>query len=209
MELDLFSSKETHLKSIPIEDGKLFFVKKLPLPYPNIEIFNRLANDTLWRTESVNIWGKTFTQPRLIAWYGDEGKSYKYSGNLFKPLAWTPLLLAIKEQVEKTCDVEFNSVLLNYYRDSADSMGFHSDNEPELGETPNIASLSLGETRQFVFKHKYKKELKPIRINLDDGNLILMSGEIQKNWAHGIPKETKKCGPRINLTFRFIYSKPK
>ena len=206
MELDLFNSKDVQLKSIPIEDGELSFLDDLPLPYSKLEIFNRLKNETEWKTESISVWGKTYLQPRLIAWYGDEGKSYKYSGNLFQALPWTPLLVTIKEEVEKICSKKFNSVLLNYYRDSADSMGFHSDNEPELGKTPNIASLSLGETRIFVFKHKYKKGLKPIRISLKNGNLVLMSGETQKNWVHGIPKETKKCGSRINLTFRFIYN---
>ncbi|MFA6041016.1 MAG: alpha-ketoglutarate-dependent dioxygenase AlkB, partial [Methylophilus sp.] len=96
----------------------------------------------------------------------------------------------------------FNSVLLNYYRDGSDSMGFHSDNEAELGKNPVIASLSLGETRTLVLKHKTNKSLKPIRLKLNDASLLLMAGELQTHWQHGIPKESKHCNARINLTFR-------
>lgn len=202
--MDLFDSHETLIK-LPMEDGELYFLEKLDLPYPNNDVFTKILNETSWRAESITIWGKTHLQPRLIAWYGDTDKSYKYSGVRFEPLPWTPLLLSIKEQIEKVCNKHFNSVLLNYYRDGSDSMGFHSDNEPELGENPSIASLSLGETRAFTFKHRFKKELKPIKINLKDGNLFLMEGYIQKNWEHGIQKEPKKMGARINLTFRYIY----
>jgi alkylated DNA repair dioxygenase AlkB len=101
----------------------------------------------------------------------------------------------------------FNSVLLNYYRDHRDSMGFHSDDERELGPTPIIASVSLGATRTFVLKHKTRPELKPIRLELPSGSLLLMKGLTQKNWKHGIDKQSKPCGPRVNLTFRQIFEK--
>jgi alkylated DNA repair dioxygenase AlkB len=98
----------------------------------------------------------------------------------------------------------FNSVLINYYRDHRDSMGMHSDDEPELGPNPVIASLSLGQTRQFVMRHKTNRALKIMRMNLDSGSLLLMKGETQTHWKHGIPKESQACGPRVNLTFRRI-----
>ncbi len=112
-----------------------------------------------WRAENVVVWGKTFPQPRLIAWYGDEGHNYTYSGIQLHPLPWTELLLNIKRKIEAFVDTTFNSVLLNYYRDNRDSMGF-SDDERELGEHPVIASLSLGQERTLIFKHKTAKTLK-------------------------------------------------
>lgn len=202
--MDLFDSHETLIK-LPMEDGDLYFLENLSLLHAYNEVFTRLLNETPWRSENITIWGKTHLQPRLIAWYGDSEKSYKYSGVRFEPLPWTPLLLSIKEQIEKISNKKFNSVLLNYYRNGADSMGFHSDNEPELGESPSIASFSLGQTRVLTFKHKFKKELKAIKIDLKDGNLFLMGGNIQKNWEHGIQKDSKKIGARINLTFRYIF----
>ena len=98
----------------------------------------------------------------------------------------------------------FNSVLLNYYRDNRDSMGFHSDDEPELGERPVIASVSLGEERTLVLKHQLNKLAKPVRLRLASGSVLLMKGETQRYWKHGVAKKTRACGPRINLTFRRI-----
>lgn len=104
-------------------------------------------------------------------------------------------------------DIDFNSVLLNYYRDNRDSMGLHSDDEPELGPRPTIASVSLGEERTLVFKHKTSQELAPVRLRLAAGSLLVMKGDTQRNWKHGINKEDRHCGPRVNLTFRRIVSK--
>ena len=95
-------------------------------------------------------------------------------------------------------------MLLNYYRDQRDSMGMHSDDEPELGSNPTIASVSLGEQRTLVLKHKFRKELKPVHLPLDSGSLLLMKGATQHHWKHGINKESRPCGPRVNLTFRRI-----
>jgi alkylated DNA repair dioxygenase AlkB len=201
--MDLFNASAA-LTSLPITDGKVCYLEKLTLPYPNETLLARLIAETSWRADPIKVWGKVYMQPRLMAWYGDTGKSYMYSGRLYEPYPWTPLLLALKDCVEQACHHTFNSVLLNYYRDGHDSMGFHSDNEPELGRIPVIASLSLGETRTFVLKHKSNKALKPIRLKLNDGSLLLMSGELQTYWQHGIPKETKPCGARVNLTFRSI-----
>jgi alkylated DNA repair dioxygenase AlkB len=136
--------------------------------------------------------------------YGDEGRRYSYSGVALIPLPWTPLLLSIRRRVEDVASWSFNSVLLNYYRDNNDSMGFHSDDEPELGPQPVIASLSLGATRTFVFKSKIDKAAKPVRVALASGHLLIMKGDTQRNWQHGILKESRRCGARINLTFRRI-----
>ena len=113
--------------------------------------------------------GNPYPQPRLVAWYGDEGRSYQDSGVRLNPLPWTEPLLLLKRKVEYAAGVEFNSVLLNYYRDNRDSMGFHSDDEKELGERPTIASVSLGQERVFVMKPKRDKAAKPVKLTLESG----------------------------------------
>jgi alkylated DNA repair dioxygenase AlkB len=202
--MDLFDAY-TSLRAIPISNGNVSFLAKLTLPHPSAALLAKLIAETPWRTDPIKVWGKVYMQPRLMAWYGDMGKSYMYSGRLYEPYPWTPLLLQLKDGVEQACDHTFNSVLLNYYRDGNDSMGFHSDNEVELGKNPVIASLSLGETRTFILKHKTNKSLKPIRLKLNDASLLLMAGELQTHWQHGIPKENKSCSARINLTFRTVF----
>jgi alkylated DNA repair dioxygenase AlkB len=117
--------------------------------------------------------------------------------------AWSEVLTELRVAIETFTGATFNSVLLNLYRDHRDSMGFHADDEPELGPCPTIASLSLGAERTLVFKHRTRK-LAPVRINLAAGSLLVMKGETQHNWFHGIHKLTAPCGPRINLTFRKI-----
>jgi alkylated DNA repair dioxygenase AlkB len=115
-----------------------------------------------------------------------------------------PVILELKARVEAACDAPFNSVLLNLYRDGADSMGWHSDDEPELGERPVIASLSLGATRRFRLRHRLRKELEPVAIDLENGSLLIMAGETQRFWKHQISKTKRVSGPRVNLTFRNI-----
>ncbi|WP_313702931.1 alpha-ketoglutarate-dependent dioxygenase AlkB [Massilia sp.] len=197
--MDLFDSPGT-LVPIPIEDGALALMARLPLPYSTDEVFRRLRDETPWRQDSIVLFGKQHLQPRLTAWYGDA--SYTYSGLRLEPLPWTPLLAELSAAVETACACRFNSVLLNYYRNERDSMGMHSDDEPELGPEPAIASLSLGATRSFILRHKRNKCTR--KLDLHDGSLLLMSGSLQSNWLHGIHKATRSLGERINLTFRFI-----
>ena len=120
-----------------------------------------------------------------------------------QPQAWTAELLAIKERIEPVAGVVFNSVLLNYYRTERDSMGWHSDDERELGENPVIASVNLGATRRFHFKHKHLTEER-IALDLTVGSLLIMAGSTQHFWLHQLPKSSRALGPRINLTFRVI-----
>ena len=120
------------------------------------------------------------------------------------PLIWTRPLLTIKNKIEKITKHCFNSVLLNQYRHRKDSVSWHSDDEPELGKEPIIASVSFGATRQFMLKHKSKTEIKPITLNLNSGSLLLMKGKTQECWLHQVPKTRKEVSPRINLTFRTI-----
>ncbi len=198
-------TKNTNLfEKVPIADAEVYYLSDLELGRGHDEGLRTLIADVPWRQEKILVWGKVFQQPRLAAWYGDLGSYYTYSGLRLTPLPWTDLLLEIRRHVEAATAASFNSVLLNYYRDNRDSMGFHSDDEPELGERPIIASLSLGEERTFVLKHKANKLAKPVRLRLASGSLLLMKGETQRYWQHGIAKETRRCGPRVNLTFRHI-----
>ena len=200
---DLFSDSSGPLL-LPVEDAELIYMESIDLLRKPNALMSTLIAETPWRAEEVVVWGKRFPQPRLIAWYGDEGSSYAYSGIALKPLPWTPVLLNIKQRVESLAYYQFNSVLLNYYRDNRDSMGMHSDDEPELGSKPTIASLSLGETRTLVFAHKFDRTASTFKLLLKSGSLLIMKGPTQQNWKHGINKESRRCGPRVNLTFRRI-----
>jgi alkylated DNA repair dioxygenase AlkB len=200
---DLFSDLNQPQR-LAMQDAEVYLFRTLSLPEPAGQLLAQLIHETPWRAQDIVVWGKKYPQPRLVAWYGDPGKSYTYSSIKFTSLPWTGLLLSLKHCIESvTCEV-FNSVLLNYYRNHRDSMGMHSDDEPELGAQPVIASLSLGEQRTLVFKHKISKDLKSVRLVLPSGSLLLMKGDTQKCWKHGINKEEKPLGARVNLTFRKI-----
>ena len=197
--MDLFSSGAA-LIPIPLEDGELSMLTQLPLSLDNAAVMARLVAETDWRSESITLWGKQFLQPRLTAWHGEA--SYTYSGLTLQALPFTPLLGEIRQAVQAASGRRFNSVLLNYYRNERDSMGMHSDDEPELGPAPAIASVSFGATRTFLLRHKRSK--RTVRLDLTDGSMLLMAGATQANWSHGINKSTRTIGARINLTFRFI-----
>ena len=197
--MDLFSSSPI-LTPIPVRDGELAFLPQLPLALTNEEVLARLIDETAWRSEVITVWGKQHPQPRLTAWHG-EG-AYTYSGLRLEPLPFTPLQLEIRAAVEAATGRHFNSVLLNYYRDGRDSMGMHSDNEPELGLEPAIASVSFGAERTFILLHKASGER--LKIALSDGSLLLMAGKLQQHWSHGINKTARSIGSRVNLTFRMI-----
>ncbi len=189
---------------LPAPESAILYRRTLPFALPPAQILAQLLTGIAWRSESIVVWGKRYPQPRLIAWYGDAGKRYTYSHTALEPLPWTDLLLALKCAVEHAARWTFNSVLLNYYRDGRDGMGMHSDDEPELGPAPTIASLSFGATRTFVLRHKRRKDLEPIRLPVESASLLLMTGGTQDNWKHGIVKTRRDCGPRVNLTFRRI-----
>jgi alkylated DNA repair dioxygenase AlkB len=197
--MDLFTPS-AQLSPIALPDGELFVLEQLPLPLDNAAMLARLIAETDWRAESITLWGKQMAQPRLSAWHGDA--RYRYSGLTLEPLPFTPLQRQVKDAVEHATGQRFNSLLLNYYRDGRDSMGMHSDDEAELGPAPVIASLSFGETRRFILKHKRSGQR--LSLDLASGNLLLMAGATQANWLHGINKSARDLGPRVNLTFRKI-----
>jgi alkylated DNA repair dioxygenase AlkB len=201
--LDLFGDSR-ELESISLIDADLKFMRSFYEKSQADHYLKLLLKETPWRQDSINVWGKTHLQPRLTAWYGDPGTSYSYSGIRLQPLAWTATLQAIKIAVEEVANSRFNSVLINLYRDHQDSVGWHSDDEPELGHNPVIGSVSLGETRTFKLKHKRNRQEKPLAIDLTHGSLLLMAGPTQECWHHAIDKERMSKQPRINLTFRSI-----
>jgi alkylated DNA repair dioxygenase AlkB len=187
---------------LPMVDAELLFWSGTDLGQDYNHLLNTLISDSNWRHEEITVYGKAYRQPRLSAWYGDLG--YSYSGIRLEPEPWTPTLLNIRQQVQKLAGQDFNSVLLNYYRDQNDRMGMHSDDESELGQRPVIASLSLGETRTLLLRHKTRKDLKTIKLPLPSGSLLVMRGDTQQHWRHGISAERPHCGARINLTFRTV-----
>lgn len=196
----LFNSDKIEL-DLPDSDI-IYYPNFFPLKEADI-LFNELLFNTPWQQDQIKVFGKIFSQPRLTALYGNQGKPYSYSNIVMQPHNWTIPLQKLKSLVESACEIEFTSVLLNYYRDGMDSNGWHADNEKELGQNPVIASLSLGAERVFQLKHNTLPNQKA-KINLEHGSLLVMKGVTQHFWKHQIPKTTKPIGPRINLTFRII-----
>lgn len=156
-----------------------------------------------WEQESIRLYGKAIALPRLTAWYGDSGTSYTYSGITSRPNEWNKGLLVLKRQIEAWAGVEFNSVLLNWYRDGQDHLNWHADDEKELGANPVIASANFGATRDFLFRRNDDKSVKII-LPLKHGTLLLMRGGLQHFWQHSVPKRKRVKGARFNLTFRRI-----
>jgi alkylated DNA repair dioxygenase AlkB len=186
------------------QDGTVLFYPDFFSSQESKQFFETLEKTIYWQQEQIKYFGKLVDCPRLSAWYADTGKYYVYSGILNKPLPWTKELLMIKSRVEELSQTNFNSVLLNLYRNGKDSMGFHQDDEKELGQNPTIASVSFGGTRNFRLKHLNKADLS-YTIPLTNGSALIMKDETQHFWAHGISKTSKDVAPRINLTFRQIH----
>ncbi|OBQ15195.1 alpha-ketoglutarate-dependent dioxygenase AlkB [Anabaena sp. AL93] len=197
------ATNNTRKQILSLPDGEVTFYPNFFTKQESDDFFQVLHSDIKWRQDRMNIYGKVVDVPRKTAWYGNKGNSYKFSGIHFDPEPWTPTLLLIKEQIERIVESQFNSVLLNLYRDGKDGMSWHTDAEKELGKNPVIASVNFGGTRRFMFRHKNNKDLKA-EVELTHGSFLLMAGTTQHFWQHQIPKTLKKVEPRINLTFRII-----
>lgn len=174
--------------------------------YPEIEA-NQLCHqlfDTIpWKQDEVRMFGKILTTKRKIAWFADPGIHYTYAGVKKEGLAWIDLLLGIKQKVEAITGAKYNACLLNLYHEGAEGMGYHKDNEKEIISGSSIASLSFGVPRRFSFKHALTNE--KLDIELDNGSLLEMKGDIQQYWYHALPKTKKVKQMRINLTFRMLH----
>ncbi len=166
-------------------------------------LFAALRQEIPWQVHPVRMFGREIPSPRQSCWFGDPGTDYRYSGVRHAPLPWTPTLSGIRGEIEARLGVAVNSVLANHYRDGADRMGWHSDDEPELGSRPTIVSASFGASRRFALRHRRL----PLRQSLwlEHGSVLVMAGDSQAGWQHALPATRLACGPRINLTFRFIH----
>lgn len=157
-----------------------------------------------WEQRTQKMYDKTVITPRLTTWYGDDKKSYESAdNNASSTNPWTPELLALKERIEQEFGYKFNGVLLNLYRDQNDSVAWHKDKESRYGKRPVIASISLGQTRNFDFRKKDHYQSK-YSLPLPNGSILIMKGDLQENWEHRIAKSTIPMKERINLTFRFL-----
>lgn len=180
-----------------LQDGGVIFYDADFLPSARAEqYFVELRDQCVWE-QKPGIFGHM--QPRLIASYGDAGLSYRYSGIDNAALPWTATLLEIKQKVEAV-QGEYNFCLLNRYRSGSDSMGWHADDEPEMGNV--IGSLSLGATRKFRIRHNTSRKTQTFLVG--NGTLMIMAGTMQQHWQHSIPKTKLDVSERINLTFRQI-----
>ena len=170
-------------------------------------LFELLWRDLAWERREIVLFGRRLMQPRLVAWYGDPGATYRYSGQTLQPRPWHRGLCSLRERIEARTGCTFNAVLANGYRDGNDSMGWHSDDEPELGPRPCIASLSLGAERVFLLRPREPDaagKRPSSRLVLAHGSLLQMRGDSQARYQHSLPRTRRPVGPRINLTFRRV-----
>ena len=192
------------LSPLPLPQAELLFDPAF-LPAAEAEaLLVQLTADAAWEQRAIRIFGQEIPQPRFTAWYGDAEARYTYSGLAWEPRPWLSALHALRQRLEAATGHRFNSVLLNLYRDGRDSMGWHADDEPELGPAPAIASLSLGATRRFRLRPRAGLPHPPLNLDLPGGSLLLMRGPTQRHWQHALPKTARPVGPRLNLTFRWV-----
>ncbi len=202
---------------LPDADIRSLMPCPLPADMDADMLLASLLREVAWCAQSITLLGRTLLQPRLIAWVGDCDARYRYCGLQLQPTPWSALLMRLRQHIESLCQSavldpsktpRFNSVLLNCYRNGWDHMSLHSDDEPELGPNPVIASLSLGATRQFFMRHKTRSDAARAQFPLAHGQLLLMQGSTQRCWKHGIRKlsgaRAATVASRVNLTFRTI-----
>ncbi len=166
-------------------------------------LYRQLCDECLWTQPEVKLFGKRHKVPRLNAFYGDVGVEYRYSGVVHKATGWPPSLQVLRSRIDSLLGTRFNTVLLNWYRNGDDTMGYHADNEKELGQQPVIASVSLGAARRFVMKRRNAPATKR-ELLLEGGSLLVMAGRFQDDWLHAVPASRGDTEGRINLTFRRV-----
>lgn len=195
---------DTECLELDLPGGHLrYWPQLIPLSDADL-LLERLQKQVPWEQSEISIAGRRLKIPRLNAWYGEPGADYSYSGRLFRALPWLPELQRLKQCVEQVTGVGYNSALLNLYRDGRDSVDWHSDDEPELGVNPVIASVSLGAERRFQIKHKTRRDMQLQPLELAHGSLLLMEREFQHHWKHRLPKMSGLEAARVNITFRKV-----
>jgi alkylated DNA repair dioxygenase AlkB len=201
----------------PQGDNQQYLAQQFSLPdasvtlWPNwldaarsMALLQILQSQLPWSQDSILLFGKKVKIPRQQVWMGDNHCRYRYSGATFEPVPWHPQVKQLADKVGQFLQQPFNCVLLNLYASGQQHMGWHADNEPELGQDPTIASVSLGVSRRFELKHRAQPW--QLSLNLDPGSLLLMAANCQQHWLHRLPKQSKVHQSRLNLTFRYIAS---
>ena len=181
-------------------DGTVHYLGPVLSPAETDRFFQSLLTRVPWKNDELVLFGKRVVTAREVAWFGDPGLSYTYSGTTKEPLPWTPDLAALKSLAERLTGSTYNSCLLNLYHHGDEGMGWHSDDERSIVRHSAIASISFGAEREFRLRHKETGE--KVSVLLDSGSLLVMKDATQNHWQHCIPKSKKITSPRINLTFR-------
>ncbi len=190
------------LERIALDGGELLWVPQFLAPNAADAALAAIDAGIAWERHHVRIFGRELPAPRMSCWIGDPGAVYTYSRVRFDPRPWPRVLGPLRARVGAVAGESFNCVLANRYADGGDSMGWHADDEPELGSQPVIASLSLGATRRFVLRRRGGAARHELALH--HGSLLVMRGDTQANWQHALPRTAKPVGLRINLTFRRI-----
>ena len=193
------------LQAIPLPGGDLRFAPAWLAAGEADALFAALRDAIAWETHRIRLFGREVDSPRLSCWIGDPGAVYTYSRTRFEPRPWPAALAPVRSRLREALGVDFDSVLANRYRDGRDRMGWHSDDEPELGPCPVIASVSLGAARRFLLKPRGGGAA--VGLSLPHGSLLVMAGETQARWRHALPGTARPAGERINLTFRRILAR--
>ncbi len=206
--------RDDEFESIDLPGAELRYASAWLSPSDADALFAALNAEIAWETHRIRMFGREIDSPRRSCWIGDPGAVYTYSRTRFEPRPWPLAMVPVRRRLVQTLGLDFDSVLANLYRDGRDSMGWHSDDEPELGSAPLIASLSLGATRRFLFKPKpsaasalgghHPADDRRRSLPLSHGSLLVMSGLTQANYLHALPATAKPVGARINLTFRRV-----
>lgn len=195
---ELFTTGSGGKKIFDLPDTELILIDNFFTKEESDHFYEKLLHQTKWRGYQMEIFDKTVTAPRMIAWYEDKNNV----GSDPNGPDWTYDLLTIRSRVEKETQLDFNSLLLNLYRNGKDGVGWHSDKENNTGKDPIIASVTFGDTRIFRLRHKFRKDVAQVEIPLHHGSFLLMAGTTNSFWQHQVPKTARDVLPRINLTFR-------
>jgi alkylated DNA repair dioxygenase AlkB len=181
-------------------DGKVHYYPTFLSILEAKQLQEKFTHSIPWESDVVQLFGKTISMRRKMAWFAEDKRAYSYAGSIKMSNPWTNELLDLKTRIETHLKLPFNGCLLNFYHDGTDGMGWHADDEKSIQPNSCIASISLGASRHFDFKHRQTGQ--KVRIQLQTGSLLVMQDETQQHWLHALPKTTKVQAPRVNLTFR-------
>ena len=206
--IDVTTGTKTAFASPPhaetvLGDGARLWLWRLPEGHLPEALMDRLMASLEWEQPEIRLFGRWQRIPRLQYWCADEGVSYRYSARTLPAAPWTQELSCLRQMTEQLTGLSFNSVLVNLYRDGQDAMGWHADDEAELGPEPWIASWSFGASRDFCLRRKGESRIRH-RMTLEHSSLLLMSPAVQHHWQHALPRRQRVRQARLNLTFRRV-----